>query len=84
VRACVLVAVEMPFSSTFSAFAGATQMQGWKVAQELALFALFKVAGRGIGSRGHEKKIERDGRCLRQKMNSWRTATSITCDGNVR
>ena len=32
VCACVLVAVEMPFSSTFSAASGATELlRGWKV-----------------------------------------------------
>ena len=51
---CVLVAVEMPFSSTFSAAAGATELlRGWNVAQKLALPALSNVAERGIGSRGH-------------------------------
>ena len=53
-RACVLVAVEMHFSSMFSAAAGATELlRGWKVAQKLALLALSDVAERGIGSRGH-------------------------------
>ena len=53
-RECVLVAVEVPFSSTFSAAAGATELlRGWKVAQKLALLALSEVGGRGIGSRGH-------------------------------
>ena len=42
---CVLVAVEMPFSSTFSAAAGATEL--------LALLAFYNVAEQGIGSRGH-------------------------------
>ena len=51
---CVLVAVEMPFSSTFSAAAGATELlRGLKVAPKIALFALSNVAERGIGSRGH-------------------------------
>jgi hypothetical protein len=50
-RACVVVAVEMPFSSTFSAAAGATELlRGWKVAQKLALLALSNVAERDIGS----------------------------------
>jgi hypothetical protein len=50
----VLVAVEVPFSSTFSAAAGATELlRGWKVAQKLALLALSDVGDRGIGSRGH-------------------------------
>ena len=53
-RECVLVAVEVPFSSTFSAAAGATELlRGWKVAQKLALLALSDVGERGIGSRGH-------------------------------
>jgi hypothetical protein len=53
-RACVLVAVEMPLSSTFSAVAGATELlRGWKVAQKSALLAPPNVAERGIGSRGH-------------------------------
>jgi hypothetical protein len=43
-----------PFSSTFSAAAGATELlRGWKVAPKIALFALSNVAERGIGSRGH-------------------------------
>jgi hypothetical protein len=53
-RAFVLVAVEVPFSSTFSAAAVATELlRGWKVAQKLALLALSDVGERGIGSRGH-------------------------------
>ena len=45
---------EVPFSSTFSAAAGATELlRGWKVAQKLALLALSDVGERGIGSRGH-------------------------------
>jgi hypothetical protein len=49
-----LVAVEMPFSSTFSAAAGAAELlRGWKVAQNFVLLALSNVAERGIGSRGH-------------------------------
>jgi hypothetical protein len=37
-HACVLVAVEMPFTSTFSAAAGATELlRGWKVAHRIAL-----------------------------------------------
>ena len=53
-RECVLVAMEMPFSSTFSAAAGVTELlRGWKVAQKLALLELSNVAERGIGSRGH-------------------------------
>ena len=53
VCACVLVAVEMPFSSTFSAAAGVTELlRGWDVAQRLARLALSNVAERGIGSRG--------------------------------
>ena len=43
-----------PFSSTFSAAAGATELlRGWKVAPKIALFALSNVAERGIDSRGH-------------------------------
>ena len=54
VCACVLVAVEMPFSSTFSAAAGATELlRGWKVAQKISLLAFSNVAEQGIGSRGH-------------------------------
>jgi hypothetical protein len=53
-RECVLVAVEVPFSSTFSAAAGATELlRGWKVAQKLALLAFSDVGERAIGSRGH-------------------------------
>ena len=53
-RECVRLAVEVPFSSTFSAAAGATELlRGWKVAQKLALLALSDVGERGIGSRGH-------------------------------
>jgi len=49
-----LVAVEMPFSSTFSAAAGAAELlRGRKVAQNLELLALSNVAEMGIGSRGH-------------------------------
>jgi hypothetical protein len=50
-----LVAVELLFSSTFSAAAGATEpMRGWKVAQKIAIMlALSNVAKRGIDSRGH-------------------------------
>jgi hypothetical protein len=49
-----LVAVELLFSSTFSAAAGATElMRGWRVAQKIALLALSNVAERGIDSRGH-------------------------------
>jgi hypothetical protein len=44
-----------PFSSTFSAAAGATELLlGWKVAPKIALFALSNVAERGIGSRSAE------------------------------
>ena len=47
-------ALEMPFSSTFSAAAGVTELlRGWDVAQRLARLALSNVAERGIGSRGH-------------------------------
>ena len=54
VCACVLVAVEMPFSSTFSAAAGATELlRGYKVAQKISLLAFSNVAEQGIGSRGH-------------------------------
>jgi len=57
-RACVLVAVEMRFSSMFSAAAGATELlRGWKVAQKLELLALSDVAERGIGSRGHSLAV---------------------------
>jgi hypothetical protein len=53
VRACLLVDVEMPFSSTFSAAAGDTELlRGWKVAQKIEPLAPSSVAGRGIGSRG--------------------------------
>ena len=46
-------AVEMPFSITFSAAAGVTELlRGWDVAQKLARLALSNVAERGIGSRG--------------------------------
>ena len=49
-----LVAVELLFSSTFSAAAGATElMRGWRVAQKIALLALSNVAERDIDSRGH-------------------------------
>ena len=49
-----LVAVELLFSSTFSAAAGATEpMRGWKVAQKIAMLALSNVVERGIDSRGH-------------------------------
>jgi hypothetical protein len=52
-RACVLVPWKMPFSSTFSAAAGVTELlRGWDVAQRLARLALSNVAERGIGSRG--------------------------------
>ena len=48
-RACVLVAVEMPFSSTFSAAGGDTElMWGWKVAEKIALLVFSNVADRGI------------------------------------
>ena len=54
VRQGPLVAVELLFSSTFSAAAGDTElMRGWKVAQKIALLALSNVAERGIDSRGH-------------------------------
>jgi len=43
----------MPFSSTFSADTGVTELlRGWDVAQRLARLALSNVAERGIGSRG--------------------------------
>jgi hypothetical protein len=59
VRACALLAVEMPFSSTSSAAAGATEvLRGWKVAQKIALLALSNVIERGIGSRGHALAME--------------------------
>ena len=46
-------ALEMPFSSTFSAAAGVTELlRGWDVAQRLARLALSNVAERGMGSRG--------------------------------
>ena len=52
-RACVLVPWKMPFSSTFSAAAGVTELlRGWDVAQRLARLALSNVAERGMGSRG--------------------------------
>ena len=42
-------ALEMPFSSTFSAAAGVTKLlRGWDVAQRLARLALSNVAERGI------------------------------------
>ena len=42
---------EMPFSSTFSAAAGVTELlRGWDVAQRLARLALSNVAERGMGS----------------------------------
>ena len=48
------MAVELLFSSTFSAAAGATGlMRGWKVAQKIAMLALSNVVERGIDSRGH-------------------------------
>ncbi len=50
VRACVLVAAEIPFSSTLPAAAVATLLRGWKLAQVLALLSLSNVPGRGIGS----------------------------------
>jgi hypothetical protein len=54
VRACALLAVEMSFSRTSSAAAGATELlRGWKVDQMIALLALSDVLERGIGSRGH-------------------------------
>ncbi len=54
VCACVLVAVEMPLSSTFSAAAGATELlRGYKVAQKISLLTFSNVAEQGIGSRGH-------------------------------
>ena len=54
VCACVLVAVEMPFSSTFSSDAGATELlRDYKVAQKIALLAFSNVAQQGFGSRGH-------------------------------
>jgi hypothetical protein len=41
----VLVAVEMPFSSTFSSDAGATELlRDYKVAQKIALLAFSNVA----------------------------------------
>ena len=44
----------MPFSSTFSAAAGATELlRGYKVAQKISLLAFSNVAEQGIGSRGH-------------------------------
>jgi hypothetical protein len=47
-------AVEMSFSSTFSAAVGATELlRGWNVAHKLARLAISNVAERGIGSRGH-------------------------------
>ena len=50
---CMLV-LEMPFSITFSAAVGATELlRGWNVAQKLARLALSNVAERGIDSRGH-------------------------------
>ena len=45
----VLVAVEMPCSSMFSAAAGAAELlRGWKAAQRIALLALSSVAERGV------------------------------------
>ncbi len=54
-HACMCArALEMPFSSTFSAAAGVTELlRGWDVAQRLARLALSNVAERGMGSRGH-------------------------------
>ena len=53
-HACMCArALEMPFSSTFSAAAGVTELlRGWDAAQRLARLALSNVAERGIGSRG--------------------------------
>jgi len=53
-HACMCArALEMPFSSTFSAAVGVTELLlGWDVAQRLARLALSNVAERGIGSRG--------------------------------
>ncbi len=53
-HACMCArALEMPFSSTFSAAAGVTELlRGWDVAQRLARLALSNVAERGMGSRG--------------------------------
>ena len=53
-HACMCArALEMPFSSTFSAAAGVTELlRGWDVAQRLARLALSHVAERGMGSRG--------------------------------
>jgi hypothetical protein len=42
---CVLVVLEMPFNSTFSATAGATElMRDWEVAQKIALIVFSNVA----------------------------------------
>ena len=42
---------EVPFSSTFSAAAGATeQLRGWKVAQKLALLAVSDVGERALAA----------------------------------
>ncbi len=42
---CVLVVLEMPFNSTFSATAGDTElMRGWEVAQKIALIVFSNVA----------------------------------------
>jgi hypothetical protein len=49
VLACVRVAVEMPFSSTLAAAAGATErLQGCTVARKIALLALSIFAHRGV------------------------------------
>ena len=53
-HACMCArALEMPFSSTFSAAAGVTELlRGWDVAQRLARLALSNVAEWDIDSRG--------------------------------
>ena len=50
--ACVQVAVEMPFSSTLAAAAGATErLRGCTVARKISLLALSIFAHRGVGRR---------------------------------
>ena len=52
VLSCVRVAVEMPFSSTLAAAAGATErLRGCTVARKISLLALSIFAHRGVGRR---------------------------------
>ena len=52
VLACVQVAVEMPFSSTLAAAAGATErLRGCTVARKISLLVLSIFAHRGVGRR---------------------------------